>query len=124
MKPQILIVDDRASDRQKVSDLLDAVGYSWVAATDGEEAIELTKKIQPDLLVLDALLPKISGFDVANTVKRLPGAPKIIILTGVYTDSRFRRISRADAFLTKPPNSKELIETIARLIGPPAAKSS
>jgi len=119
MKPQILIVDDRASDRKIVSDILDANGYSWLPAADGEEAIEMTKKHGPELLVLDGLLPKVSGFDVANAVKRLPNPPRVIILTGVYTDARFRRISRADAFLTKPPSSKQLLDLIRQFIGPP-----
>jgi DNA-binding NarL/FixJ family response regulator len=107
-KTRILIVDDNASFRKGLQALLkiqpdmETVGD----AENGPKAMELAKELQPDLILLDAQMPGMTGVAVARRIKRRWPRIKVILLT-MYTDYREKSIEAgADAFITKgvPPD--------------------
>lgn len=106
---RILVVDDEASIRRILETRLKMVGYEVVTAADGEEAIEMYNKHNPDLLILDIMMPKMDGYGVTREIRRNSDVP-IIILTALGDVSE--RITGlelgADDYVIKPFSPKEL----------------
>ncbi len=105
----ILVADDEASIRRILETRLKMVGYDVVVAEDGEEAVELFNKENPDLVVLDVMMPKMDGYGVTREIRRTSDVP-IIILTALGDVSE--RITGlelgADDYVIKPFSPKEL----------------
>lgn len=76
----ILVVDDDPKAVSLLSALLDAAGYSALRALDGKEAIEMTRHLLPDLILLDLMMPDVSGFDVVDALKGDPRTAQIPII--------------------------------------------
>ena len=108
-KQKILVADDEASIRRILEARLSMIGYEIVTAADGEEAIAAFNKHNPDLIVLDVMMPKIDGYGVAREIRRTSDVP-IIILTALGDVSE--RITGlelgADDYVIKPFSPKEL----------------
>lgn len=106
---KILVADDEASIRRILETRLKMVGYDVVVAEDGEEAVELFNKENPDLVVLDVMMPKMDGYGVTREIRRTSDVP-IIILTALGDVSE--RITGlelgADDYVIKPFSPKEL----------------
>jgi two-component system, OmpR family, phosphate regulon response regulator PhoB len=116
----ILLVDDEANLRTLVRTTLDDPKYRIVEATDGKEALELVSKEHPDLLVLDWMMPGLSGLDVAKALRQDPatvGLP-IIMLTakGQEKDKEQGRAVGTYAYLVKPFSPLELLEKIEEIL--------
>ena len=79
---KILVADDEASIRRILEARLSMIGYDIITATDGEEAIAAFNKYNPDLIVLDVMMPKIDGYGVTREIRRTSDVP-IIILTAL-----------------------------------------
>lgn len=119
---KICIADDEPRGRQLLGDLLSPEGYTLIFASDGEEAVGLALVEQPDLILLDVMMPKLNGFDVCRRLRadaRLRHVP-ILLLTAL--DDRRSRLTGleagADDFLSKPLDATELrtrVRTIMRL---------
>jgi DNA-binding response OmpR family regulator len=116
MEPKILIVDDEAHIRllleQSLEDLEDE-GVELLIATNGEEALELIRAERPQLVLLDVMMPKISGFDVCHAVKREQGLGdiKVVMLTakGQAFDRQRGQEVGADTYITKPFDPDDLL---------------
>ncbi|MBE7706806.1 MAG: response regulator transcription factor [Cyanobacteria bacterium SIG30] len=108
-KQRILVVDDEASIRRILETRLKMVGYDVVTAQDGEEAVEVYNRANPDLVVLDVMMPKMDGYGVTREIRRTSDVP-IIILTALGDVSE--RITGlelgADDYVIKPFSPKEL----------------
>lgn len=108
-RQKILVADDEASIRRILETRLKMVGYDVVIAEDGEEAVELFNKENPDLVVLDVMMPKMDGYGVTREIRRISDVP-IIILTALGDVSE--RITGlelgADDYVIKPFSPKEL----------------
>ena len=106
---KILVADDEASIRRILETRLKMVGYDVVVAEDGEEAVEIFNKTNPDLVVLDVMMPKMDGYGVTREIRRTSDVP-IIILTALGDVSE--RITGlelgADDYVIKPFSPKEL----------------
>jgi len=106
---KILVVDDEASIRRILETRLKMVGYEVVTAADGEEALELFAKFNPDLVILDVMMPKLDGYGVTREIRKTSEIP-IIILTALGDVSE--RITGlelgADDYVIKPFSPKEL----------------
>lgn len=117
----ILIVDDSPTTRRVLADGLTSQGVHVVEAADGEKALQLVAETYPDIVVLDIILPKQSGYQVCRTLKRQPKTKNIpvIILTSKSGDKdRDWGIEQgADAYLTKPVELEELLQTARQLVG-------
>ena len=108
-KQKILVVDDEASIRRILETRLKMAGYSVVTAEDGEEAVELFNRTNPDIVILDVMMPKMDGYGVTREIRRVSDVP-IIILTALGDVSE--RITGlelgADDYVIKPFSPKEL----------------
>jgi len=117
----VLVVDDEATVRRVLQMRLELAGYRVLCAVDGEEALTLFHREQPDLVVLDVMLPKLDGFAVCRRLRAESCVP-IIFLSAL--DAITERVSGldlgADDYLPKPFSPKELearISTILRRVG-------
>lgn len=106
---RILVVDDEASIRRILETRLKMAGYEVITAADGEEALESYQKHNPDLVVLDVMMPKLDGYGVTREIRKSSDTP-IIILTALGDVSE--RITGlelgADDYVIKPFSPKEL----------------
>lgn len=116
----ILVVDDSPTDRKIAVSACEARGFNVSTAAEGEEALQKALDLQPDLILLDVILPQKNGFQVCRQLKSSPETQhiKIIMVTSKSQDSdRFWGIKQgADAYLTKPFSDEELYELIDGLI--------
>ncbi len=101
----ILVVDDDAAAREYTRGLLEQAGYSVTEAADGAAAIDKVKRVRPACIVLDLVMPGLSGFDTLRAMrKESADLPPVVVLTsmdGAGTRTYATRINKADAFVTK-----------------------
>lgn len=120
-EPLILLVDDEPSIRETVSFILEMEGYKVVTAENGDDALEQIRRLQPPVVLLDAMMPRRDGFDVCRTVKSDPklAATKIVMLTalGQKTDQERAMAAGADFYVTKPFDEEDLLALLGRLTG-------
>lgn len=116
-KNNILVVDDDTNIRALLRQELEAAEYHVREAKDGLEAINEIKKNKPDLIILDVMMPKMNGFDVAAVLKNDPLTMDIpiVILSIVEDKARGYRIG-VDRYFTKPVNTEVLLKEIGVLI--------
>ncbi|QUY40387.1 response regulator (plasmid) [Acaryochloris sp. 'Moss Beach'] len=113
----ILIVDDEASIRRILSARLTMVGYQVFTAADGIEALEVFEHQNPDLIVLDVMMPKLDGYGVCQAVRKISRVP-IIMLTAL-SDVRDRITGLemgADDYMVKPFSPKELESRVRSIL--------
>ena len=118
----VLIVDDDPTARETLVAILEGEGYELQQAKDGRQALHMLEQVQPDLILLDVMMPALDGFEVCRRIRATPTLAEvpIILLTALDDrDALLRGIeSGADDFLTKPPDRRELVarvRTITRL---------
>ena len=121
-KETILVADDEASIRRILETRLSMIGYKVVTASDGKEALKLFKDYEPDLVVLDVMMPKLDGYGVCQELRKDSDVP-IVMLTalGDVADRITGLELGADDYVVKPFSPKELearIATILRRMGP------
>jgi len=126
---RILIVDDEAENRMALSEVVRGEGYLVDTASDGQEALELMKNMEFDVVVTDALMPRMDGFMLCRAVKADEQRKNIpvIVLTGEYTDEadiEFAKSLGAAEVLRKATNPEQLLRVLAGLVGQPEAEST
>jgi DNA-binding response OmpR family regulator len=116
MPRTILVVDDEPTLRETLVDALEADGFRVVAAADGRAALEQFRAEKPDLVLLDLMLPELSGIEVCRIIRRESGVP-IVMLTA--KDSELDKVVGlelgADDYVTKPFSVRELSARIRAL---------
>lgn len=120
---RILVADDEAALRLMIGKTLRGVGAEVVQACDGEEALKLAKSEMPDLLLLDWMMPKRTGIEVAGALRdheptsRIP----VIMLTarGQARDQEAARIAGVDSYLAKPFSPRELLALVEQVLEGP-----
>jgi two-component system alkaline phosphatase synthesis response regulator PhoP len=113
MAQTILIVDDEARIVKLVSDYLQRAGFNVLTAQDGETALRLTRLEQPDLIVLDLMLPGVDGLDVCRRLRQESGVPIIMLTARVEEADRVVGLELgADDYVTKPFSPRELVARI------------
>jgi DNA-binding response OmpR family regulator len=120
VKKRILLIDDETDFRAALRVRLEAAGYEVLEAEDGATGLDMAKEQKPDLIILDLMLPKIAGYNVARLLKADENCDDIpiVMLTAraQETDVNIGLAVGADAYITKPFKSRELLDTITRLI--------
>jgi two-component system phosphate regulon response regulator PhoB len=115
-RPTVLVVEDEAAQREVLSYNLEAEGFHVARAEDGEEAIMLFEEERPDLVILDWMLPKLSGIEVCRQIKIRPesrGVPVIMLSARSEEVDRVRGLETgADDYVVKPYS---VIELMARV---------
>lgn len=114
--PWILVADDSAENREILSARLAANGYHVLTAADGEEALAVARAEQPDLILLDVMMPKVNGLDVCRRLKAdasLPFMPVILVTARGDTQDIVAGLEAgADEYLTKPVDQTALLARV------------
>ena len=112
---KILVIDDDDELADVVRQVLRDAGYSVATVRHGAAALELTKHIAPDLILLDLSMPIMDGWSFVSQYRRTsaPGA-RIVLLTGNPSAEEIAHTLAADAYITKPFEVDDLVATIAR----------
>jgi len=117
---KILVVDDSPTELNLIVAQLKSKGYQVTTAVDGEEALTRINREQPDLIVLDVILPKKNGFQICRQLKTSPDtkAIKILMLTSKDQDSdKFWGLKQgADGYMTKPFDEDDFLTHVANLL--------
>lgn len=114
----ILVVDDDPSSVEIVQTYLEARGYRVVPARDGEEALARLEDAEPDLVLLDIMMPGMDGWEVSRTIKNHPDFAdvRVVMLTARsdFTDKQEGLRAGADDYVVKPVRLEELERTVER----------
>ncbi len=119
-KKSILVIEDTKSVRQILAAMLLEEGYEVITAIDGKDGLELARREQPDLIVLDVMLPEMNGYEVCCRLKfdeeyeHIP----VVLLTARRKEADRKKAEQtcADAYLTKPFERETLMAEIRRLL--------
>jgi len=122
----ILLVDDNVQNLELMQAFLEELPCTIQTASDGIEAIEKIEHNVPDLLILDVMMPRMSGFEVCQKVKSQPSTRDIIVImvTALNEVSDYERAVECgtDEFITKPVNKLELLTRVRTLLELAAVK--
>jgi two-component system cell cycle response regulator len=118
--PTVLVVDDNLQNLELIQAYLEELPVRTAAAHDGVEAMEYIAKQEPDLVLLDVMMPRMSGFEVCKRLKRDPKTSDIpiIMVTALNELADIERgiDSGTDDFLTKPVNKWELVTRVKTML--------
>jgi DNA-binding response OmpR family regulator len=120
MSAKVLIADDEPNIVLSLEFLLRHSGYLVHTAADGDEALLRIAEFQPDLILLDIMLPRKNGFEVCETIRKNPrwNDLKVVMLTAKGRESEVTKgyALRADAYITKPFDTRDLLANVQRLL--------
>jgi DNA-binding response OmpR family regulator len=117
---RILLVDDDAEIIESLRLALEANGFKVLVARDGNQGLALTEREDPDLVILDMMMPKRSGFLVLEKLRRTRETPLRVIMITANEGSRHKAYAEmlgVDDYIRKPFPMDRLIESVKRLIG-------
>jgi|SRR5690349_10580507 DNA-binding response OmpR family regulator len=121
MAKRILIADDEPNIVVSLEFLMKQRGYEIRVVSDGAEALKAVGEFRPDLILLDVMMPRISGYDVCQKVRENPEWKdvKIVMLSAKGRDVEVTKglAIGADAYVTKPFSTRELIEKVGAMLG-------
>lgn len=115
-----LVIDDSMTDREVVTACLKQAGLDVLTAASGEEGLEKLASSQPDIVIVDVVLPGRSGFEVCRELKAETKTSKIPVIIsstkGTEMDKFWGMKQGADAYIPKPIDQEELIRTVKKLM--------
>jgi DNA-binding response OmpR family regulator len=119
-KPRILLVDDEPSIVKMVGKRLEIEGFDVLVAIDGQEALAKAQAEQPDLIILDLMLPKLNGYEVCTMLKqdtRFQRIPIVMFTARAQEkDEKLGMECGANGFVRKPFRAQELLEKVRALL--------
>ncbi len=122
-RPVILLIDDDRSVHAIVSRVLEGFGGTLLHAYDGEAGLRMAQEVQPELVIADALLPKLDGREIARTLKSdvKTAMGRVVVITSLYKGARYRKEAiekyLADDYMEKPIRADKLRTMIENMIG-------
>lgn len=119
MTHKVLIADDEPNIVLSLEFLMAARGYQTRVAHDGEEALAAVEQFRPDLLLLDVMMPKLDGYQVAQRLRDAGYLDvRIVMLTAKGRETEIAKglAVGADLYITKPFSTRELVDQVARLL--------
>lgn len=119
-KKRILLIEDETDMVYALTLQLEAIDYEVLSATDGQTGLDMARKENPDLIILDLMLPKMDGYKICRMLKfdeRYKKIPIIMFTARVQDqDKKLGQEVGADAYITKPFDSTELLNRISALL--------
>jgi two-component system cell cycle response regulator DivK len=119
---KILIAEDRPSSRELIRTVLEGCGYIVAEASDGRQAVEVAKRENPDLLIVDLQMPTLDGLGVLAELRqdeRFADVPIVALTASAMQGDRERALEAGfTEYITKPVNLRFLREEITRLLSP------
>ena len=120
MTKKVLVVEDNELNMKLFHDLLEAHGYATVQTSNGNEVLELARREQPDLILMDIQLPEVSGLDVTRWLKADPELKKIPVIAvtafAMKGDEQKIREGGCEDYISKPISVTGFIETIQKYL--------
>ncbi|WCJ59943.1 response regulator transcription factor [Fontisphaera persica] len=120
MKPKILVVDDEPDAVELIEFNLKGAGFDVISADDGAEAVQKARTAQPNLIILDVMLPEMDGMEVCKTLRRDPATAKIPIIMLTAKAAEIDRVLGlelgADDYVTKPFSPRELVLRVKNML--------
>jgi len=117
MTARILVAEDDPKQAELIRLYLEKDGYSVVVASDGRRAVETARELAPDLIVLDVMLPRMDGMDVARVIRQESEVPIIMVTARSDEDDKLLGLDLgADDYVTKPFSPRELVARIRALL--------
>jgi CheY-like chemotaxis protein len=120
-RPMVLFADDDSVGRAIARQTIRNLGFGVVVAANGEEALDLARTHKPELVITDALMPKLDGRELAKTIKSEQPDAKVVVITGVYKDPRYKHEAQSkfavDEYLPKPVKPEALTELVKKYLG-------
>jgi CheY-like chemotaxis protein len=117
---RVLVVDDNPQNTELVQAYLESLPVEIASAVDGVEAMQVAERFRPDLILLDVMMPRMSGFEVCQKIKSNPALRDtvVIMVTALHEVGDFERAVECgcDDFLTKPVNKLELVTRVRSLL--------
>jgi CheY-like chemotaxis protein len=117
---RVLIADDNPQGVELLEAYLSGTGYETASAADGEETLRKVRDWKPDVILLDIMMPRISGFEVCKRLRADPATRDIgvLMITALDQPSDMERAveARTDDFLTKPINKAELLRRVRAIL--------
>lgn len=111
--PRILIADDNQANAELLEAHLDGTGYETRIVSNGEDTLAVAREWHPDVILLDVMMPKLSGFEVCQRLRADPAAQRqaVLMVTALDqpTDVEKAVLAGTDDFITKPINKTELL---------------
>ena len=125
VRPLVLFAEDDPTARAIARRVIETMRCTVITAKDGEEALSLAREHMPDLVITDALMPRIDGREVARIIKAEMPTTRVVVITGVYKDRRYRDEAmykfKVDDYIAKPVTPWELRDIIERFLPTRAA---
>lgn len=112
----ILVMDDDSSVRTALCIMLTYDGHTVAEAVDGEEGVQIYHRIQPDLVIIDIIMPRKDGLEVIQELKGKNPTVKIIAIAGQQHLLSQAQVLGADLMIEKPPQMRELLEGVKALL--------
>jgi DNA-binding response OmpR family regulator len=123
--PRVLIAEDEGSIVASLEFLMRSRGYETRVANDGERALQLVREFAPDVVILDLMLPRRSGYDVCREIRHTPALSETRVLMlsarGGATEIDRGLSAGADDYVTKPFSTQELLRRVDELLRQPRA---
>ena len=117
VRSRVLVVDDNARTREAIALYLRHAGYDVDLAATGPDALLAAARVGPDLIVLDLMLPGLSGLDVCRTLRERTDVPIIMVTARTTEDDKLEGLgSGADDYVTKPFSPRELVARVATVL--------
>ncbi len=122
-RPLVLVVDPDKQIETQALRMVEGLGYGAIVARDGHEGLEAARKYLPDLILTDALMPKLDGREMCRMLKEDPAtkAIKVVVMTALYTQSKYRSEAfkrfHVDEYLSKPLNFSDLARLLQKFLG-------
>ena len=122
-RKKVLIVDDQGSTILTLRFQVNHAGFDIITASSGDEALKIIATDRPDLIMLDVMMPRLTGFDVCRRLKDDPSTKEIpvFIVTSLHgdADNAVARGSGANEFFTKPLKTEDLVKILRKYLGSP-----
>ncbi len=116
----LLVIDDKTYNLRMLTNLLEPIGFIVLPAQTGQKALDIARKMQPDAIITDLMMPGMSGFDVVQALRQIPALQeKVIIAVSaslLSEEEQQSKLAGCDAFLSKPIDLDQLLHVLGSLL--------